>query len=487
LKKTTIVVVGGGTGGALACGLLATGPGAKTRNIKSVRSLDIPIIGVGESSTPPFVMALNRMGIAKEFVESNACWPKYGVVFDGWADTPLIGGWPANGRRNEMITYLEGLTKGKTIARVGEQVLKGQMPYDKDTDNFYTNIAMHIDSTDTSEWIFDRFKDNIETIYGNVDEVIKGPKGIRPGKWLGVGIDHLIVDGEIVEGDYFLDCTGFSRRLIGELTTDFINSDIPTNSAVFGEIEKSDNVLNPMMTTAKTASAGWMWNIPLKDRFGSGYVYSEEFQTEEEAEIEFILATGVDTASHIHYTPGWLKTPAVGNCFAIGLAAGFLDALDSPTIGLTATMIWTFMKQKEEPSIYNKYCVDTFTALEVYLLMHYRTCTRTDPFWLSFWHYTPKDLLKKFKDICSSDDWDERNISGTISSLSTRIISHRVKIDSDYATLIYNNIPEEDRKKAKELWNNIEGKYVPFDHELFVRHVTDDAHMGSKIAKDNIQ
>jgi len=468
---TTVVVVGGGTGGALTCGLLAT----NGYNVISVRSVDIPIIGVGESSTPPLVAALNRMGIAKEFVESNNCWPKYGVVFEGWGDTPMVGGWPVNGRRNECITYLEGLTRGEEIGRIGSEVIDGKMPYMVEADRFYTTIALHIDSTDTSEFIFDKFKDKIQTVYGNVVDVQKGSQGI----------DHILVDNTganggatVLSGDYFIDATGFSRVLIKEMTDSFIPSEIPTNSAVFGEIKRLDKApnevlfgWNSMMTTAKTATAGWMWNIPLRDRYGSGYVYSSDFLTEEEAEKEFYDYSGCEKFGHMHYTPGWMADPAVGNCFAVGIAAGFLDALDSPSIGLTVLHIMSFMRNKETPHKHNKYCSGAFNELEEYLLMHYKTCNRTEAFWKSFTHFTEEEMKLRFVMAINSKDWDDRSVSGFTNSATARIITHRMKIDEDYASMIYENIPQAERDQAKIQWIMARDQFVPFSYELFTRHV----------------
>ena len=79
--RKTIVVVGGGTTGALAIGLLATFPSISDWKIINIRSSILPTIGVGESTTPLLMTALQRMGVAKEFVEQTNCWPKYGAIF----------------------------------------------------------------------------------------------------------------------------------------------------------------------------------------------------------------------------------------------------------------------------------------------------------------------------------------------------------------------------------------------------------------------
>jgi tryptophan halogenase len=259
LKKTTIVVVGGGTTGALVCGMLCSSPTTKNWNIINVRSEDIPIIEVGESTIPQFARALKFMGVEQEFFEKTSAWPKYGAIFRGWQDEDLVGGWPIDGHRQETISYLKGLTEQKKIPRTGQFVLEGKYPYSKG--GFYSDITLHIDANETSEFIFNKFDSQMDrVIYGNVNQVV-----INEGV-----LNHIVVDGEIIQADYFIDATGFKRVLISHFDPKFIESKLPCDAAVYTSIEGYDDYKTDMMTTSTAANAGWMWNIPLGGKRGRG-------------------------------------------------------------------------------------------------------------------------------------------------------------------------------------------------------------------------
>ena len=455
----TVIVVGGGTTGALACGLLATFfPLSKWKII----------IGVGESTTPFFMTALQRMGIAKEFVEQTNCWPKYGAIFRGWSNKNLIGGWAINGHRNDTVTYLEGLTRNKIIPRSSEYVHKGLYPYDVDTNSFYSPITVHMDANQTAEFFFKKFEDRIKTIYGNVTDVHINSDGIH----------RLTVDEEEKNFDpkntYFIDATGFGRVLINSFDPKFIESELLCNAALY--VNDEENLLQgqnswesrckDMMTSATTGNAGWFWNIPLKVGRGQGYVYSSDFLTENQAIDEFSKHLGKDfegcNSGRLSYKPGWLKTPAIKNCYAIGLAAGFLDALDSPSIGQTVVQMFRFMKKLKNTT-------NAYKKLNDYLLLHYKTSKRVGPFWDSIEKFTEKQLLDQYVNIIA-DDWGG-DFDGFILSQSSRVIQNRLDMSAEVASLIYETIPEKERLSIREDYNRIENKCVPWTKEILMKHM----------------
>jgi len=471
--RKSIVVVGGGTTGALACGLLATAFSHSKWKIINIRSSKIPNIGVGESSTPFFMTALQRMGIAKEFVEQTNCWPKYGAIFKGWSKENLVGGWAINGHLNDAITYLEGLTRNEAPPRSSEYVHAGMYPYDANEESFYSPITVHIDANQTAEFIFRKFEDRIKTIYGNVTDVHINSDGIH----------RLTVDEEEKNFDpkntYFIDATGFGRVLINSFDPKFIESELLCNAALY--INEEENLLQgqngwesrckDMVTTATTGNAGWFWNIPLKVGRGQGYVYSSDFLTEDQAAEEFSKYLGKDhrldgNFGRLSYKPGWLKTPAIKNCYAVGIAAGFLDALDSPSIGQTTTQIYRFIRtlKNPDPQEYTKIVSKSYKKLNDYLLLHYKTCNRTDPFWQSIEKFTEKQLIDRYVDILESD-WT-RPFDSFLLSQSSRVINNRINMSTKVASSIYKTLSKNERLSITR-----EIKSVPWTKDIFMKHV----------------
>tara|TARA_B100000029_G_scaffold483962_1_gene535663 strand:- start:1646 stop:3028 length:1383 start_codon:yes stop_codon:yes gene_type:complete len=453
---TSVVVVGGGTTGALVCGMLCSSSTTKNWNIINVRSEDIPIIEVGESTVPIFARALRFMGIEQEFFEKTSAWPKYGAIFRGWQKKDLIGGWPMHGDRQETMSYLKGLTEQKKIPRVGQYILEGKYPYTEG--GFYSDITLHIDANETAEFIFNKFDPQIDTtIYGNVNKVV-----ITEGK-----LKYIVVDDEVVQGDYFIDATGFKRVLINHFNPKFIESKLPCNAAVFTSIEEYDDYKTDMMTTSTAAESGWMWNIPLEGKRGRGYVYSSDFLSDEGAAEEF----GEDQPTFLKYKPGWLETPAVGNCFAIGLSNGFLDALDSPSIGMTVGQIFRFLKNYETPEKYKF----PFKRVENYLMLHYRCCTKSSPFWDSIPSLSKEEVIQKYREVIETPHWKDPqwqglygvDLHGFTLSNSARILSNAVDIDGVLAKEIYNTVSKEERDSIKNDYD-----IVPWSIDLFKKHLS---------------
>jgi 2-polyprenyl-6-methoxyphenol hydroxylase-like FAD-dependent oxidoreductase len=471
---TTIVVVGGGTAGALATGIIASR--MRDCRVINVQSPTVPIIGVGEATTPPFVQALHVMNIAEEFVDQACCWPKYGTIFRGWHDQPLFGGWAVNGWRNETITYLHGLTKGEHTGRIGEQVTKGLIPYDQEQEKFYTNIAVHIDAYATAKFIFDKIKDRVDSfIVGNVTDVVTSS----------TGIDSIIIDHKkSIEADYWIDATGFKRVLISKLHPEWIWSKSPVNAAVYTEIKDDEDQINDMMTTATVGNAGWFWNIPLEKRHGTGYVYSTDFLDREQAAIEFKTHLGQDVdVEFLEWDGGYLKTPRIKNVAAVGLAAGFLDALDAPSLGLTVGHIFAFINHIDNISDHNDNVVNGFKDINDYLTLHYKTSTAQtgakSNFWNSIEKHTEKELINKFIDLLGNKGWRERTVSGFTRSISARVISSSIKLEPSIALEIYNNVPIAERIAAEQAYNMVKDKYVPYTHDLFKKHVMTAHRAGS--------
>lgn len=220
-------------------------------------------------------------------------------------------------------------------------------------------------------------------------------------------------NGEIA-GDLFVDCTGFRGLLINQaLNEPFISfsdsllCDRAIALQVPHDIEKEG--MNPF-TSATALSSGWVWNIPLYGRVGTGYVYSSKFITPEEAEKEFRAylgpaAEGVP-ANHIKMRIGRNERSWVKNCIAIGLSSGFVEPLESTGIFFIQHGIEELVNHLPGDTIdeamvasYNRAVANAIDGVRDFLILHYCTTDRNDT---EFWRATkqvaiPEELQERLQ------------------------------------------------------------------------------------------
>ncbi len=210
--------------------------------------------------------------------------------------------------------------------------------------------------------------------------------------------------GEI-EGDLFVDCTGFRGLLINKVLEEpFISfsESLPCDSAVAMQIpaKPEEEGMNPY-TTASALSAGWVWDIPLYHRTGTGYVYSSAFTSAEAAEREFRAHLGKRAegckALHIKMRVGRNRNSWVKNCVAIGLSSAFVEPLESTGIffiqhGIEHLVTYFPGKTIDPESVksYNKAIGDLVDGIREFLTIHYVAGSRNDS---DFWKATKNDLV----------------------------------------------------------------------------------------------
>ena len=202
-----------------------------------------------------------------------------------------------------------------------------------------------------------------------------------------------------IEGDLYIDCTGFRGLLINEtLKEPFISfkESLPCDSAIALQVSShpESEGIKPY-TTATALSSGWVWNIPLFHRIGTGYVYSSAFQNPVSAEEEFRQHLGKRSdgckANHLKMRIGRCRNSWVKNCVAIGLSSGFVEPLESTGIffiqhGIEQLATHFPNKEFDEESItsYNRTVADVIDGVREFLTLHYAASSRNDtPFWKS--------------------------------------------------------------------------------------------------------
>ncbi|MBS1664527.1 MAG: tryptophan 7-halogenase [Bacteroidetes bacterium] len=220
----------------------------------------------------------------------------------------------------------------------------------------------------------------------------------------------------VVSGDLFIDCTGFKGLLINKVLKEpFVSfsesllCDTALAMQVPKDIEREG--MNPY-TTATALQSGWVWNIPLFGRDGTGYVFSSAFATPDEAEKEFRrhLGSAADNcnASLIKMRIGRNRNAWVKNCVAIGLANAFVEPLESTGIFFIQQgieeLVATFPDKDFDPGLvkrYNETIADSIDGIKDFLILHYYASSRRDtPFWKASKHdlKIPEELLERLRE-----------------------------------------------------------------------------------------
>jgi tryptophan 7-halogenase len=397
-----IVIVGGGTAGWMAAAALSKVMGTKTYSITLVESELIGTVGVGEATIPMITLYNDVLGIDEdEFVrETNATfklgiefrnWRReghsyfhpfglYGIDMDGvgfghfWLRWMKAGGNPDYGLFNAET---EAARRGKFMRTPDSKPLL--LPK--------INYAFQFDASMYAAYLR-RYAEarGVVRVEGKIVEVGQdGESG---------DVETLTLDnGKSVEGDFFIDCSGF-RGLLIEETLHAGYEDwsrwLPCNRAA---AVPCDKVEEPVPYTRSTAvEAGWQWRIPLQHRTGNGYVFCDAFISEDEAKAK--LMTRLDGRPQaeprvLRFVAGQRNRCWVNNVLAMGLASGFLEPLESTSIHLVqvaiSKLLAMFPKNGFNPTLiarFNREMETEYVNVRDFLIAHYKLTEREDtPFW----------------------------------------------------------------------------------------------------------
>ena len=327
-----IVVVGGGTAGWISTFFLAKLPDVEVVNVSSK---EIPIIGVGEGTTALFTTTLAKHFNPVDLIKGVDGLPKLGIQFKNWG-----GDWfsPIDGSdtRHFFIdyslyakpcsdhTYMADIHR-TNIACVrindGEKQLIVKHP---------TPTAMHIDAYSTVEFLKEHsLKAGVNYIESTVKSV-----NTQNNKIQSIVLD----DGVEIEGDLFVDCSGFNRILSRELEdtgwTSYSDY-LPVNKALTYTYDEDDyDLFRDEYTTAEAMDNGWTWTIPTRNKVGRGYVYCDKFATEDDIvkELEQKHDAEITVQRSIPFDSGRINKFLNGNCYSVGLSAGFLEPLQATSL-----------------------------------------------------------------------------------------------------------------------------------------------------------
>ena len=201
-------------------------------------------------------------------------------------------------------------------------------------------------------------------------------------------------DNQTIPVDFVVDCTGFSRAIIGQMGGGWVSYGdmLPLNKALPFWLDHAEDTDIAPYTLAQAMGAGWMWGIPVQDRMGCGYVYSDAHLTEDAAvaELEAHLRQPVEIRRVIDIAPGRLDLAWVSNCVALGLAQSFLEPLEATSIHGTLVQVM-LLTQSGTPALltatdgtragYNALVAGQVDDFAQFINMHYAGGRRDTAFW----------------------------------------------------------------------------------------------------------
>lgn len=409
-KIETIIIVGGGSAGWMSAAALSNAF-ATTKKIILIESEAIGTVGVGEA-TIPAVKSFNKLlGIDEaEFMRTTQGTFKLGIQFENWGAIGdrymhpfgLVGkdSWMANFQHFWLKAHRMGMAKS------------------------YFDYSLNIRSANSNKFLIDshsgvdyayHFDAGLYAAYlrkyseargvvrveGLIDKVNTCPND-------GAIQSVMLNSGEVIEGDFFIDCSGFRALLIEHaLHTGFEDWShwLPCDRAVAVQTE---SVGEPIPYTRSIAHpVGWQWRIPLQHRVGNGLVYCSRYINDDDAKKLLLenLEGVVRTAPRlIKFRTGRAIKQWNKNCVAIGLSSGFLEPLESTSLHLIQTGIVRLIRMfpggeinQSEVDEYNRHSQYEYERIRDFIILHYHVTQRNDS---AFWNYCrtmsiPETLARK--------------------------------------------------------------------------------------------
>jgi tryptophan halogenase len=392
-----IVVAGGGTAGWMAAAAIARTLG-RAVNLTLVESDAIGTVGVGESTIPPLVAYNRILGINEaEFMRATQATFKLGIQFDNWLD------------EGKSYFHSFGLT-GKDHWSAGFQHF-WLAARERGLAGNYADYCLELKAADAQKFAHlpdDRLAYAYQldaTLYAKfLRQMAEGDGAVRrEGKIADVLLDGesgniaslLLESGERIEGDLFVDCTGFRALLIeGALEAGFDDWThwLPCDSAI---AIQTGSVGPPVPFTRAIAHAeGWQWRIPLQHRVGNGIVFCSKF-LERGAALERLMGNLQGDAlikpNHLAFTTGARRKQWHRNCIAVGLSGGFMEPLEATSIHLIQRAVLRMLRMLPLTEIsqrdideYNEQQLQDFIQIRDFLILHYKVTQRDDS---DFWRY----------------------------------------------------------------------------------------------------
>lgn len=400
-----VVIVGGGTAGWMAALLVQKQYPEKT--VTLIESADIGILGAGEGTTPHFLNFLKDVDIpVQDLVKRCAATFKTGIAFENWSDTPskythsflnvprlclydarwahLISAEIIGGRNLDDMNFSARCTEAKKLP-----IMYGNYPTAKNPHEAYEELGflgLHFNARLLAE----EFKRTatargVVRIEGKVTGFSQNDSG---------EITSVHLDGMSVPADFVFDCTGFARKIIGDLYKTKWNSYgdfLPMKHAI-PFFMSHDNDVAPC-TVSRAMKYGWVWQIPVQDRYGMGYVFDSSYISADQAleEVRQVYGDSVTSPTEFKFSPGCFEKACVKNAAAVGLSQGFVEPLEATSLWVTYLTLKDIIANNlvnaptdSAVDQVNKTFKHRTDEVAEFLYVHYLTSRNDSEFWTEF-------------------------------------------------------------------------------------------------------
>ena len=395
------VIVGGGTAGWMTAAALARFLQQGAR-ITLVESDEIGTVGVGESTIPAIRNFNAALGIDEaEFLAATGATYKLGITFEGWA-----------GEGRSYMHAFGPIGRGLGLLPFHHYWLRGRASgLAKPLDHYVMNAVAaaahrfaHVEPQAGSALpdmpyafqfdagLYARFLRGFAESRGVVRQEGRIEGAERDGASGDISAIRL-ADGRRIEGDLFVDCSGFRGLLIEqELGAGFEDWShwLRCDRAIAVPCTSAGSLTPFTRTIARRA--GWQWRIPLQHRIGNGHVFSSAQMSEDEA-ASILLANldgeALDEPRTLRFTSGKRRRAFVGNVVAVGLSSGFIEPLESTSIHLIQTAVNRLLELLPGGPIndavrdeYNRRTDFEISRIRDFVILHYHANGRAgEPFW----------------------------------------------------------------------------------------------------------
>jgi len=415
-----IAVVGGGTAGLVSALILKR----KFSNLKIdvIRSEKIGIIGVGEGSTEHWKEFMNFVGISdQQLIQHTDATPKLGIMFEDWNKRPYFQSIQKEydikmGQYHSGYGYF--IKDNVPPLRLGQKYyVENNLPKAEVRNFLLQNTSpanqYHFNTVKLNEFLSQLcLERGINIINDEVKDVVINEEGID--KLIGERYEH--------NYDFYVDSTGFQKLLISKLGAKWqsYSQYLKMNEAIAFQTKDTDNYNS--WTLAKAMSAGWMWRIPVWERWGNGYVFDNNYINAEQAkkEVEDYLGYEITIGKNVTFNPGCLDNVWIKNCVAIGLSANFVEPLEASSIGTSIQQAFLLVhylpnyKKTKGIEIYNKKINHIMHNIRDFIILHYLNEKNDTPFWSELDRTNIPDSLKEKLEVWKhrlpiSEDFENSN------------------------------------------------------------------------------
>jgi len=419
-----IIIVGGGSSGWMSAAVLCKR--FPELEIAVIESPDIPIIGVGESTLGSINAFLHMLDLKdSEWMEYCNATYKLAIKFRDFYEKGDTFYYPfgqkdiKNTQRGVDDWYFKKTLQSDTPWMDFVDSYYPQMPLIHDNKissnsnneiplfNFQNDAAYHMDATLFGEYLKEKYCKPRGVVFINehVDRYALSDDGY---------LDYLVLrNGDQLEADLFIDCTGFRSQILEDtMNVPFQSFEpwLPNNRAWTCHIPYTDKDKEIENVTCCTAiNNGWVWNIPLYNRIGSGYVFCSKFISEPDAldeykkylDSELMTVPNVDRSKDLNFKLIKIKNGVhdvawKNNVVAIGLSYGFIEPLESTGL-LSVQEILVLLCETLENKQVNKIHVDNFNyvtntmmhGFKLFVAYHYTFSSRRDT---PYWRYVTENI-----------------------------------------------------------------------------------------------